>query len=99
MARTVRRPLPEPPVVYDQSYIAQLAEAINQYMFQRTAPAEITAARFILVDTITVGVDVPDTSTLPSGMLYLLQVPGAPAGTYFLTVVPVDKTSPPPGRS
>jgi len=87
MPRDVRQALPRPPTVYDQSYIAQLADAINRYMFQAQAPAEVIAARFICVDPLRIPGDLPDTVKLPTGMLYLKQVPGAPAGTYFLTVV------------
>ena len=85
--RQIRQKLPEAPPVYDQAYIAQLADAVNDYMVQATAPAEVIAARFICVDPVNVPNDIPDTSTLPTGMLYLKQVPGAPAGTYFLTIV------------
>jgi hypothetical protein len=88
MARTVRQDLPSPPAIYDQAYIAQLAEAINRYMVQREAPAEVIAARFILVDPLEIPGDVPDTTGLPTGMLYLAKPPGwVTGGPYFLTIV------------
>jgi hypothetical protein len=90
MARIVKQNLPQPPPEYDQAYIAQLARAVNQYMIQRESASELIAARVILVDPPTVGTGpgtYPDTSKLPTGTVYLKQVPGAPAGTYFLTVV------------
>lgn len=85
--RPIRQRLPTAPATYDQIYIAQLADAVNDYMIQATAPAELVAARFICSNPVTVPDDMPDTSTLPTGTLYLKQVPGAPAGTYFLTIV------------
>jgi hypothetical protein len=71
MARIVKQPLPQPPPVYDQAYVSQLAAAINQYMIQAQAPAEVTAARFILVDPLHVPGDVASTAGLPTGMMYL----------------------------
>jgi hypothetical protein len=71
MARTIRQALPQPPPAYDQAYLAQLADAINYYMFQREAPGDLTAARFICVDPITIPNTVPDTTGLPTGMLNL----------------------------
>jgi len=87
MARTVRQALPQPPPAYDQAYLAQLAEAINYYMFQREAPGELIAARFILVDPLHVPGDQATMAGLPTGMLVLKPFPGQPAGTYYLTVV------------
>jgi len=90
MARVVRQTLPEAPPVYDQAYVAQLANAINRYMVQRESLGESIAARFIMTDLVRVGTgpdDYPDTKQLATGTIYLKQVPGAPAGTYFLTVV------------
>ena len=88
MARTVRQDLPMPPAIYDQAYIAQLTEAINRYMIQREAPAEVIAARFILLDPLHIPGDVPDTTGLPTGMFYLAKPPGWVAGDpYFLTIV------------
>lgn len=75
--RQIRQKLPDPPPQYDQIYLAQLADAVNDYMVQATAPAEVLAARFICVDPIHIPGDVPDQSTLPTGMLYLT----APNGT------------------
>lgn len=88
MARTVRQRLPDPPPTYDQAYIGKLAEAVNRYMLQREAPGEVIAARFILVDPLRVPTDIPDVSTLPTGMIYLAKPPGWATGDpYFLTIV------------
>jgi hypothetical protein len=97
MARVVKQNLPEPPPQYDQAYIAQLTKAVNQYILQREALGELIAARFIMTDPPYVGTGTPvpgypDTSKLPTGTVYLKQVPGAPAGTYFLTVVKESDT-------
>lgn len=86
--RILRQQLPAAPPKYDQTYISQLAAAVNDYMAQATAPGDVVGARFLLTDPIIVpSADVPDTSTLPTGMLYLIPAPGGPAGTYVLTVV------------
>ena len=87
MARVVKQNLPQPPETYDQDYIAQLVGAVNRYMVQREAQGEMVAARFIMTDPISVPGDYPTTAGLPTGTIYLKQVPGAPAGTMFLTVV------------
>ena len=90
MARVIRQTLPQPPPSYNQAYIAQLANAINRYMVQRESLGEVVAARYIMTDPPRVGeeaTDFPDTTRLPTGTLYLRQVPGAPANTYFLTIV------------
>jgi hypothetical protein len=82
--RQIRQLLPKAPPAYDQDYIAQLADAVNDFMVQATAPAEVTAARFICTDPVYVpSTDVPDTTTLETGTLYL----GAPnAATVDSTV-------------
>jgi hypothetical protein len=101
--RQIRQKLPDPPPTYDQTYIAQLADAVNDYMVQATAPAEVIAARFILVDQVIVDPSgktpgaLVDTSTLPTGMLYVLPVtppkPGTP-GNYIISIVrPEDPQS------
>jgi hypothetical protein len=97
MARIVKQNLPQPPPEYDQAYTAQLARAVNQYMIQRESAGEVIAARFIMTDPPYVGgtppvTGYPDTKELPTGTLYLKQVPGAPAGTYFLTIVTENDT-------
>jgi hypothetical protein len=71
MARQVRQTLPDPPPQYDQEYIAALARSINSFMGQATALAEVTAGRFITTDPVAVPGDLPNTTTLPTGMLYL----------------------------
>jgi hypothetical protein len=92
--RQIRQQLPKAPPEYDQNYISQLANAINQFMIEATAPAEMTAARFICTDPVYIPADMPDPTYLPTGMLYLKQVPGAPAGTYFVTIVTPQDPSP-----
>jgi len=87
MARIVRQTLPKPPAIYDQAYIADLADAVNEYMFQREAPGEVIAARFIMVAPLHIPDDQATTAGLPTGMLVLKPLPGQPAGTYYLTVV------------
>jgi hypothetical protein len=69
--RQIRQALPKAPPVYDQLYISQLADAVNDYMIQATALGEVAAARFVCVDPISIPSDVPDPTTLPTGMLYL----------------------------
>lgn len=88
MARQVRQTLPQAPAKYDQAYIAQLADAVNRYMYQREAPAEIIAARVVLTDPPQIPTtDWPGTSGLATGTLYLKQVPGGASTDLFLTVV------------
>lgn len=87
--RLIRQKLPQPPPVYDQAYLAKLADAVNAYMLQATAPSDVVAARFIWTDPVRIPEDLPDTSTLPTGTVYLLDLPGGSGGkpAYFLTVV------------
>ena len=70
MARQIRQTLPQPGKTYDQGEVAQIAAAVQRYMFQAQAPAEVVAARFIMVDqpTSTVGLAV--------GTLYLKNIAG-----------------------
>ena len=65
MPRQIKQTLPQPPPVYDQEYLARLAEAVNKYMFQAQALGEWTAARYIMTD--------PPLTTMgsPVGTLYL----------------------------
>ena len=84
--RLIRQKLPDPPPVYDQAYIAQLADAVNDYMVQATAPADVVAARFIMTAPVRIPEDVANTAMLPTGMLYLVDAPGAP-GKYYVAVV------------
>jgi hypothetical protein len=88
MARIVRQTIPAPPGHYDQQYTARLVDAINKHMFQQ-AQGESIAARFVATDTPIIGAapNLPNTSTLATGTLVLKPLPGAPAGTYYLTVV------------
>jgi hypothetical protein len=81
MARQVRQKIPDPGPEYEQKKAQQITAALNRYMFQAQAPGEVIAARFIMIDnpTSTVGLAV--------GTLYLKQMPGQPAGTYYLTLV------------
>jgi hypothetical protein len=71
MARTVRQTLPKPPPIYDQGYIAQLADAVNEYMFQREALGEQISGRFVMTNPVSIPGDLPDTKTLATGTLYL----------------------------
>lgn len=87
MARTIRQDLPDPPPIYDQAYIAKLANAINAYMVQREAQGELVTARLILTDTLRVPADVPDVSTLPTGTVYLVSTNNITTGMWLLTVV------------
>lgn len=100
MARVIRQPLPEPPATYDPSYIAKLANAINMFMLQTTAQAEVVAARYIC--TVPVIVDpspsplpgsVPNTRGLPTGMLYFYRTGsalGTPGALYVSIVTEQD---------
>jgi hypothetical protein len=76
MGRVIKQPLPQPPAAYDQTYVAQLADAINDYMYQAQAPAEAVAARFILIDPVHIPGDLSNTAGLPTGMIYLAPVAG-----------------------
>lgn len=81
MPRQVRQSVPAPGPEYEQAKAQRMVAVMNNYMFQAQAPGEVVAGRFIMIDnpTSTVGLAV--------GTLYLKQLPGAPAGTYYLTVV------------
>lgn len=99
--RILRQQIPTPPPHYDQTYVSQLVSAVNDYMTQAASPGDVVAGRFILSDPtgLIVGdmnpsspnydprASLPNTSTLPTGTLYLTQVPGAAQGTYYLAVV------------
>lgn len=96
MARIIRQNLPDPPPVYDQAYISKLADAINRYMIQATAQAEVVAASYICTAPVIVdprGVEpgsVPNTAGLPNGTLYLYPI-AAPAsgqpGHFYVSIV------------
>ena len=81
MARQVRQTVPVPGPKYEESKAKKMAAALNNYMFQAQAPGEVIAGRFIMTDNPT------DTVGLAVGTIYLKQLPGAPPGTYYLTVV------------
>jgi hypothetical protein len=95
MARVVRQPLPDPPAVYDQAYFFRVINALNIFMLQSTAPAEWIAASYIctspvIVDpTGTIPNSVPDTSSLPNGMLYLYKAapPVGEPGAFYVSIV------------
>jgi hypothetical protein len=95
MARVIRQPLPEPPASYDPSYISKLANAINQFMLQVTAQAEVIAASFIctapvIVDpTGAVAGSVPSTKGLPTGTFYLYRAapPLGSPGAFYVSIV------------
>jgi len=85
MARVLRQVIPKAPTEYDQNYISQLADAINRYIVQREAQAEVIAARFVMTDvpseeprTGPPAVLPDDIGTLSTGTLVLRQVPGVP---------------------
>jgi hypothetical protein len=80
MARQVRQTLPDPPPEYDQQYVASLARSVNNYMGQATALAELIAARFIMTDPVKIPGDLPDTSSLPVGTVYLKKLPALATG-------------------
>lgn len=82
MARQVRQTLPNPPPEYNQEYIAALVRAVNFYMGQAQALAEVTAARYIMTDP-------PDTTVgLQVGTLYLRTVSGVPVLSVVLETDP-----------
>lgn len=81
MARSVRQSLPKPPPEYDQAYISQLADAVNRYMFQAQAPAEVIAAHFIMTDPLHIPPDIPNTHDQPTGLIYLRQISAMPLVT------------------
>lgn len=91
--RILQQTLPQAGPAYDQTYLNQLVNAVNNFMNQTAAPGDVIGARFILQDYPVVnpndpsGLAYPDTSQFPNGMLYLLPLPGAPPGAYYLTVV------------
>ena len=84
MARQVRQTLPDPPPEYNQEYIAALARSVNNYMGQAQALGEVIAGRFIMTDPLHIPGDVPNTTGLPVGMLYLKTLA---SGEKVLTVV------------
>jgi hypothetical protein len=71
MARVVKQSIPKPPPQYSQEHAAQMAEAINRYMIQRESLGEMPAGRFVLTDPVAIPGDLPNTSGLPNGMMYL----------------------------
>lgn len=96
MSRVVRQPLPDPPPGYDQQYFLRLVNALNLFMNQVIAPAEIIGARFIatstpIVDPTGENPDAQlDTTGLPTGLLYLLRDPDEPVDSptaYFVSIV------------
>ncbi|HXA25609.1 MAG TPA: hypothetical protein VNW90_25300 [Acetobacteraceae bacterium] len=100
MARIIRQPLPDPPATYDPSYIAKLVNAVNQFMLQSTAEAEVVAANYIatapvVVDpTGTVPGSQASTVGLPTGTFYLYRAApplGSPGAFYVSVVTEQDK--------
>lgn len=96
MARIVKQPLPDPPKTYDQQYMFRLANALDLLMLQVTAEAEWVAARYIATNMVYVdptGQDpksVPNTTGLPTGLLYMLRNQAQALGTpldYVVTIV------------
>ena len=93
MARQVRQTLPDPPPVYNQEYIASLARSINHFMGQATALAEVIAAHYIMTDAVRVPADLPDTTDLATGLVYLKEVPAMPVGTALSAGNPAGTSS------
>jgi hypothetical protein len=95
MARLIRQALPDPPATYDQSYISKLTNAVNLFMLQVTAEAEVVAARYIctapvIVDpTGAVAGSVPTTKGLPTGTFYLYRAtpPLGQPGAFYVSIV------------
>jgi hypothetical protein len=95
MARIIRQPLPDPPATYDSAYLSKLVNAVNQFMLQSTAQAEVVAATFIatapvVVDpTGAVAGSVPNTVGLPNGTFYLYRttIPLGSPGAYYVSIV------------
>jgi len=99
--RQIRQQLPKPPPHYDETYIARLTDAVNSYMFSAQAPAEVAAARFICVAPVivdptgSIAGSIPDTSTLPTGTLYMFLNQAGAAGTpgrFLISIVTKDDT-------
>lgn len=95
MARIVRQQLPDPPATYDQSYLSKLVNAVNLFMLQTTAQAEIAAASYICTAPVVVDPSgrapnsVPSTAGLPTGTFYLYWTgspPGQP-GAFYVSIV------------
>lgn len=89
--RMLKQVLAQAPPTYNQMYVNQLVNALNNYMSQSTAPGDVVGARFIMNDYPVVDPTqpqwaFPNTSQFPTGMLYLLPLPGSP-GAYYLTVL------------
>lgn len=100
MARIVWQSLPQPPTTYDQAYLAKLTNALNLFMLQSTAQAEIAAATFIctapvIVDpTGTLPNSVPTTKGLATGTFYLFRTGssvGTPGALYVSIVTEADQ--------
>ncbi|PWT73759.1 MAG: hypothetical protein C5B60_07765 [Chloroflexi bacterium] len=95
MARLIRQQLPEPPATYDQSYLSRLVHALNLFMLQSTAQAEVIAASFICTAPVVVdptGIlpnSVPSTHGLATGTLYLYrdEPPLGSPGAFYVSIV------------
>lgn len=96
MARIIRQPLPEPPATYDQSYVSKLANAVNLFMLQTTAQAEMVAASYVCTAPVIVDPSanpvagsVPNTVGLPTGTLYLFRtaLPLGSPGAFYVSIV------------
>jgi hypothetical protein len=100
VARIIRQPMPEPPSTYDQSYVSKLVNAVNQYMLQATAQAEVVAANYIMTAPVvvdpsgTVPGSVTSTAGLPNGTLYLYRAapPLGSPGAFYLSIVTEQDT-------
>jgi hypothetical protein len=100
MARLIRQPLPEPPATYDQAYVAKLVNAMNQFMLQVTAQAEVVAASYICTAPVkvdpsgAVAGSVANTKGLPTGTFYLYRAapPLGSPGAFYVSIVTEQDT-------
>jgi hypothetical protein len=100
MARIIRQPLPDPPATYDAAYVAKLVNAVNQFMLQSTAEAEVVAANYIATAPVvvdpsgTVSGSVTSTVGLPTGTLYLYRAapPLGSPGAFYVSIVTEQDT-------
>lgn len=102
MARLIRQQLPDPPPTYDQAFLSKLVNAVNLFMLQATAQAEVVGASYICTAPVIVDPSanpvpgsVPTTAGLPTGTFYLYPIavpgPGQP-GHFYVSIVTEQDT-------